>query len=73
MGKWVCGEMSEVRCGFGGLPPVVVTPFGRLGVGSIHHVDEASLAGLLVVTMAGFNICELKCILHILVQVLLDE
>ena len=37
--------MSEVRCGVRGLPPVVVTPFGRLGVGSNHHIEAASLAG----------------------------
>ena len=47
--KWK-GEMRwgngfEVRCGLGGLPPVVVTPFGRLGVGSNHQVEAASLAG----------------------------
>ena len=29
-----------MRCGLGGLPPVVVTPFGRLGVGSDHQVDR---------------------------------
>ena len=33
-----------LRCGLGGLPPVVVTPFGRLGVGSNHQVEAASLA-----------------------------
>ena len=37
--------MSGVRCGLGGLPPVVMTPFGLLGVGSNHHVEAASLAG----------------------------
>ena len=34
-----------MRCGLGGLPPVVVTPFGRLGVGSNHQVEAASLGG----------------------------
>ena len=34
-----------MRCGLGGLPRVVVTPFGRLGVGSNHQVEAASLAG----------------------------
>ena len=33
------------ECGLEGLPPVVVTPFGQLGVGSNHHVEAASLAG----------------------------
>ena len=47
--KWK-GEMGwgngfEVRCGLEGLPPVVVTLFGRVGVGSNHQVEAASLAG----------------------------
>ena len=44
--RWGNGfEVRWVRCGLGGLPPVVVTSFGRLGVGSYHQVEAASLAG----------------------------
>ena len=44
--RWGNGfEVRWVRCGLGGLTPVVVTPFGRLGVGSNHQVEAASLAG----------------------------
>ena len=34
-----------MRCGLGGLPPVVVTLFGRLGVGSNHHIEAVPLSG----------------------------
>ena len=38
-------EVRWVRCGLGGFPPVVLTPFGRLGVGSNHQVEVASFSG----------------------------
>ena len=41
--RW--GYGFEVRCGLEGLPKVVVTLFGRVGVGSNHQVEAASLAG----------------------------
>ena len=50
-GRWGNGfEVRWVRCGLGGLLPVVMTPFGRLGVGFNHHVEAASLAGTRLVT-----------------------
>ena len=41
--RW--GVVSEVSLRL----PVVVTPFGRLGVGSIHHEEATSLVGATVV------------------------
>ena len=49
MGKYDEAEVKRwdggigLRCGLGGPPSVVVTPFGRLRDGSNHHVEAASL------------------------------
>ena len=56
--KWLRGvrgwsEMSEVRCGVGGFPPVVVTPFGRLG----GRVQPPRRGGAVGWPSCGHNYC----------------
>ena len=52
-GEWVWGEISKARCGLEGPPPVVVTLFGRLGVGSNHPVHINCIGSHFTEPVAG--------------------